>query len=243
MQVQFQKLLLRKNSNEKKIFIFLFLQQFLLLAYALDCPTKPIRLDKKYNLLVQDQDGLGTCFANSASLLLQAYDPEHRPVSYIYLAQSYFSNTVVVDNVSGDACEIVKRAKKKGACPREFSKLENAKFYSWDQAQILRELSNYWNSLSNFRNKGQLIDIALVRQYQPELFKLYKEAKEQYEFNSKFNYPYDNLKKNVIQQLALQDDVPEITKFRNIKLAEKYFEKNYENDLKNNEDFEVKKNV
>ncbi|MGZ3789639.1 MAG: hypothetical protein ACXVLQ_14010 [Bacteriovorax sp.] len=62
--------------------------------YAEDCEDMKdgeiVRIDQKggslENFHVQDQDGLGTCYANTASLLLQASLKNHPEVSYLQLA-------------------------------------------------------------------------------------------------------------------------------------------------------------
>ena len=41
------------------------------------------------NFRVQDQDGLGSCYANAASLLLQSALPNNPEVSYLHLATLY----------------------------------------------------------------------------------------------------------------------------------------------------------
>jgi hypothetical protein len=47
----------------------------------LDAPGKSLS-----NARVQDQDGLGTCYANTASLLLQSVLPNNPEVSYLHLS-------------------------------------------------------------------------------------------------------------------------------------------------------------
>jgi len=67
---------------------------FPILANATDCATlkdrEVVRLDVKgrslENLKPQDQDGLGICYANATSLVLQSIIPNHPDVSYLNIA-------------------------------------------------------------------------------------------------------------------------------------------------------------
>ena len=71
---------------------FIFFMSFNLAAQ--DCGNiangQVVRLDEAggslQNSKVQDQDGLGTCYANTASVLLQSALPNNPDVSYINLA-------------------------------------------------------------------------------------------------------------------------------------------------------------
>lgn len=66
-------------------------------VYALDCGGIPegqvIRLDQGDGPLakaaVQDQDGVGSCYANQSSLLLQSVIPDHPNLSYLNLGLYY----------------------------------------------------------------------------------------------------------------------------------------------------------
>lgn len=74
-------------------FVFLFSFK----ALAQNCADmrdgEVIRIDEDNkslaNYRVQDQDGLGSCYANSASLLLQAALPNNPEISYLHLATLY----------------------------------------------------------------------------------------------------------------------------------------------------------
>lgn len=69
--------------------------------HALDCgglkEGEEVRLDSPGKSLhkasVQDQDGLGTCYSNTASLLLQSVLPDNPNVSYLNLALYYAQDT------------------------------------------------------------------------------------------------------------------------------------------------------
>ncbi len=137
--------------------IFLFLISFNLLAQ--DCGEikdgEVKRLDKENMSLskakVQDQDGIGSCYANTASLLLQAALPGNPDVSYLHLAMNYAENNEaarqrrdgkmrVVNRETGTdgkikesmlfeggfICETIMHAKNSGGvCPRNTVALEN----------------------------------------------------------------------------------------------------------------------
>ena len=79
--------------------IAFFLLSFLILepSFAQNCADMQdgeiIRVDEEGKSLggykVQDQDGLGSCYANAASLLLQSALPNNPEVSYLHLATLY----------------------------------------------------------------------------------------------------------------------------------------------------------
>jgi hypothetical protein len=79
--------------NFFSLFLFIILFSFSQI-YAQDCEGlkdgEIINLDgpnkSLHNFKVQDQDGLGVCYANAASLLLQAILPNNPEVSYLHLA-------------------------------------------------------------------------------------------------------------------------------------------------------------
>jgi hypothetical protein len=72
-------------------------------SFALDCGDVPegkvVRLDQGSGSLakaaVQDQDGIGSCFANQASLLLQTIIPENPNLSYLNLGLYYASDKTI----------------------------------------------------------------------------------------------------------------------------------------------------
>ena len=77
--------------------IALLLLTLSLNTYALDCGGIPegqvFRLDQGDGPLskaaVQDQDGVGSCYANQSSLLLQSVIPDHPNLSYLNLGLYY----------------------------------------------------------------------------------------------------------------------------------------------------------
>jgi hypothetical protein len=116
-------------------------------AHALECGDIPegtvVRIDKGNGSLakasVQDQDGVGSCFANQASLLLQSILPNNPNLSYLNLALIYtadykmdkFKNEGKI--WGGFVCETIssaiKHQKEKGAgvlCKTEDVNLEHS---------------------------------------------------------------------------------------------------------------------
>lgn len=99
------------------------------------------------SLQVQDQDGMGTCYANQASLLIQnALGPNQRPVSYQQLGMAYAGHRGEVFNTpntslvrsndrgeqsfvteGGDGCLAFAAAREQGFCDsRSFQRLERS---------------------------------------------------------------------------------------------------------------------
>jgi hypothetical protein len=135
-----------------------------------------VRLDQKGGTLaglqVQDQDGLGTCYANAASLLLQAADPNHRRFSYVSMAMTYAQNNLTNQYgigkfdkererydfffEGGDSCEVIKSVqRKKFTCSQESMKFEdlstknklNAYEAQYDMFEKVKNLNYlFWHS-------------------------------------------------------------------------------------------------
>lgn len=80
-----------------KILITILNLSFIHILWAQDCASlkdgEVLRLDTPggslENFKVQDQDGVGTCYANAASLLLQSGLPNHPEISYLQMASLY----------------------------------------------------------------------------------------------------------------------------------------------------------
>ena len=145
-------------------------------VFADSCNVSNIRLDQKGGALsrlqVQDQDGLGTCYANAASLLLQAADPSHRRFSYLSMAMSYAQNTMTNEFglgrwdpkdkeydfffEGGFSCQVIDVVQKnKFACSQESMRYEDlATKNEMDSNKAQRELFTkvkeinylYWHS-------------------------------------------------------------------------------------------------
>lgn len=123
---------------------------------------------------VQDQDGLGTCYANTASLMMQSSLPNHPEVSYLHLAINRAERLVNKDlkaqgknqafKENGDmlldagfSCESIKLAKEAGGvCDRSDVALEKMIFNpdasqyldpEWVQLDLLKKVSTYYDGM------------------------------------------------------------------------------------------------
>jgi hypothetical protein len=130
---------------------------------AQDCheikENETIRLDTEGGPLfqspVQDQDGLGTCYANAASVALKTVLPNKPDLSYLQLAFAHAEKFEAPKNEKnnidsafktrpngkvgeellsgGQVCDTLKAAKQMGACKRSDVALENLIFNSKNQ--------------------------------------------------------------------------------------------------------------
>ncbi|NOT78500.1 MAG: hypothetical protein HOP07_05800 [Bacteriovoracaceae bacterium] len=156
--------------------VFLISILFLSNSHASDCSSfnlksnEEVRLDKQgslSNFKVQDQDGLGTCYANTASVLLHSVSNE--TPSYLMLARNFGKgknegNQDLEWNEStksydltlngGEVCKVIKNAKenqKKGnyICKQDSIRMEKLASESSDplnkQAYFLKSFLE-WNS-------------------------------------------------------------------------------------------------
>ena len=90
---------------KKSIFCLFVFTVFSHVLLAQDCGdlhnNETVRIDQPggslENFRVQDQDGVGTCYANAASLLLQSKIEGHPEVSYLHLASMYKSEKLEKD--------------------------------------------------------------------------------------------------------------------------------------------------
>lgn len=104
------------------MFIKLFLLATLLpsASFALSCGDmkegEVVRIDRSNGTLesasIQDQDGLGTCYANQASLLLQSVIPNNPNLSYLNLAL-YSASDYSAINSSNGFTNVVKNPNEK----------------------------------------------------------------------------------------------------------------------------------
>ncbi len=126
------------------------------------------------NARVQDQDGLGTCYANTASLMLQSAMPDHPEISYLHLSinraetlvqkeyRSQGKSQAFKDNGdllldAGFSCEAIKLAKDNGGvCERKNVALEQMMFKTdlnqfsdpnWAQVDLLKRVSTYYDGM------------------------------------------------------------------------------------------------
>jgi len=126
------------------------------------------------NARVQDQDGLGTCYANTASLMLQSAMPDNPEISYLQLSinraetlvqkeyRSQGKSQAFKDNGdllldAGFSCEAIKLAKDNGGvCERKNVALEQMMFKTdlnqfsdpnWAQVDLLKRVSTYYDGM------------------------------------------------------------------------------------------------
>lgn len=181
-------------------------------AYAQDCGEvkdgSVSRLDEPgrslANSRVQDQDGLGTCYANTASIMLQSALPNNPDISYLHLSinraerlvqkeyRSQGKSQAFKDNGdllldAGFSCESIKLAKENGGvCERKNVALEQMMFKTdlnqfsdpaWAQLDLLKKVSTYYD--------GMLRDFSLP--VKPE------EKKQRSFFSNESNRPARNI--------------------------------------------------
>lgn len=118
----------------------------LALVFLLLSPAWAEHCEMSYPL--QDQDGLNVCYANSATLMAQATDPEYRPRSF--LAAAIMSGGSRIDTtISGsedwatNGCSVYRRLK---TCPAEFFPLEgsSSSLESRAESRFLSTLADYF---------------------------------------------------------------------------------------------------
>lgn len=122
----------------------------------------------------QDQDGLGTCYANTTTAVLKSVLPGNPNVSYLHAALSSSTNgwsqnwskgnnSYVKKDAAGAVsdftyggffCETIGALKKSGgACPVNHSILENKQLVNSDvQAEMMNNLGIYFDSLNQVKN-------------------------------------------------------------------------------------------
>lgn len=126
---------------------------------------------------LQDQDGLGTCYANATSAVLKSVLPQHPDVSYLHAAVSASTrgwsqefknggNKYVSDNNSdfthgGWMCETIAALKKAGgACVKNESILEQRRsgVDPYVQARLLKGLGKYFDQLNQVKSNPQKLN-------------------------------------------------------------------------------------
>lgn len=122
---------------------------------------------------IQDQDGLGTCYANTTSAVLKSVYPNHPDISYLHAANASATlgweqefknsgNKYMNKNESGESeyvsggyvCETIAAMKKAGgACPKSKSILENqSNVDSYVQSRIMKGVGKYFDHLNTIKN-------------------------------------------------------------------------------------------
>lgn len=137
---------------------------------AVSLRTAGNSLDK---MTIQDQDGLGTCYANATTTILKSVLPTHPDISYSHAAimgttkgwsenwssgkNKYISkDDTNVDNFTGGGyvCETIAGMKKAGgACPRNLSVTENVQLWDSDvQERLFNGLGAYFDNVNLIKN-------------------------------------------------------------------------------------------
>ena len=139
-----------------KLFIAFFFYHFAFnpLALAKNC------LESSMELPVQDQDGLGTCYANVAALMVQNKLKLPEPVSYHHLAlvkaDQKRGRDLINEKASGDieykgdggnVCRLLNTIKKKGFC--------EARYFSIDYHQANDQIQLQNKFITSF---GKMLD-------------------------------------------------------------------------------------
>lgn len=118
----------------------------------------------------QDQDGLGTCYANATSAVLKSVIPGSPDVSYIHAAlesstngwsqnwsngkNQYVKNDGSELTSGGFFCDTIAAIKKAGgACPSKHSLLENKELIDSNvQIELMKNLGTYFDSVNKVKN-------------------------------------------------------------------------------------------
>jgi hypothetical protein len=118
----------------------------------------------------QDQDGLGTCYANATSAVLKSVIPGSPDVSYIHGAlesstngwsqnwsdgkNQYVKNDGSELTSGGFFCDTIAAIKKAGgACPSKHSLLENKELIDSNvQIELMKNLGTYFDSVNKVKN-------------------------------------------------------------------------------------------
>lgn len=118
--------------------------------------------------IVQDQDGLGSCYANAASSVLQSMLPGNPEISYTHAGVKGASHGKRVDWSKGGTymkkgkeefidggyvCETIDAMKKSGgACPKHFSLLENSELpISEVQKEMFDGVGRYFDFVNSIK--------------------------------------------------------------------------------------------
>jgi len=134
-----------------------------------NCEEKTVKLNAEggplENIGIQDQDGLATCFANTASLMLSASLPNHPKVSFLDLAllqssadsrgtgaaltkSSHLSDQPVAAFEFGFVCTSINEALKRGyACTQESFPVEAGGYINTSDAELIRSFGQFYDDL------------------------------------------------------------------------------------------------
>lgn len=123
---------------------------------------------------VQDQDGLGTCYANAASTVLKSVLPGNPDISYAHAAikgsnsksKGWKTNSKYIESnkdlyyEGGYVCETIENMKKEGgACPKDLSLTENHELFSVSvQETLYKGLGKYFDELNKVKKNPKKFD-------------------------------------------------------------------------------------
>lgn len=184
-------------------------------------------------LKIQDQDGLSTCYANSASVVLQSILPGNPEISYTHAAvmgttrgqqedwskdnNKYLNMADKEENFTsfGWVCETVTALKNSGgACPKKLSAPESKELWSADiQQRLFLGLGLYFDNMNAFKNDPKKMvqlkkDLSLaIEAINEESAKLIQQCQEK----KKDKFPIYDAVKQLIED-SLYDHIAEATR-------------------------------
>lgn len=132
-----------------------------------------------YNIPKDNQDGLGTCYANVAKNLLIGISKSKDQASYLDIALAYKQS---MDHTrsgldGGLSCDALRAIQQKGYCPKTFSPLEMGEknLYSqglfggvdtslYMQGKTIKYLQDFFESQENFKAKNPKLADSMMKQ-------------------------------------------------------------------------------
>ncbi len=116
------------------------------------------------DLSIQDQDSLGTCYANTASTMLKSTLDNHPDIAYLHASiktasegggSSYFKKDGKFFIDDHNVCvAVLKMQVEGGACPKKYSLPENQDYLDPEvQERLFNGLGKYFDHLNQLKNK------------------------------------------------------------------------------------------
>jgi hypothetical protein len=129
-----------------------------------------------YNVPRDNQDGLGTCYANAAKNLLVGISGGESIASYLDLALSSRDDekqVLELGIVGGFSCDVINKLNAKGFCPQEFAPLETGEKNSlisdglkidtfWRQADAYNHVRKFLASSEKFKKDDDALFVGNV---------------------------------------------------------------------------------
>ena len=121
-----------------------------------------------------NQDGLGTCYANTAKNLLVGASQGDSVASFLDLALLYKNSDEALrrDGLDGgSSCEVLKRVNEKGFCPQSYAPFETGSknLYTdglmgangtiWDQSALVEKLKDFLSGKEIFQKKSCVCEL------------------------------------------------------------------------------------